>query len=94
MNDLILISTSGDMHKGGLSDKATIIKINYSNKKSVDIFLKNQNDFDCKSFDKSFPNKSSSRAYEKYKKSFLKLKDLGIFAHKYHFRTNWKYDYK
>ena len=45
MIDLKLISTGGDMHTGGLSDKPTIIEIDYKYKRSVDTFLKYQNDF-------------------------------------------------
>ena len=44
MINLKLISTGGDMHTGGLSDKPTIIGINYKHKRSVDAFLKHQND--------------------------------------------------
>jgi len=91
MIDLKLISTGGDMHTGGLSDKPTIINIDYKHKKSVDAFLKHQNQFYNSSFDKSFPNKSSQKIYKKYLKSFLKLKDLKIFYCKWDFRTNWKY---
>jgi len=94
MSDLQLIAISGDMSKGGLSDTNTIINIDYENKKLVDTFLKHQNHFHNKAYDKSFPNKSSSKAYEKYVKSFLILKELGIFASKYDFRTIWKYTFK
>ena len=45
MINLKLISTGGDMHTGGLSDKPTIIGVNYKYKRSVDAFLKYQNDF-------------------------------------------------
>jgi hypothetical protein len=91
MIDLKLISTSGDMHTGGLSNNPTVINIDYKHKKSVDAFLKYQNEFYNSSFDKSFPNKSSQKFYKKYKKSFLKLKNLKIFDCKWEFRTNWKY---
>jgi len=91
MIDLKLISTGGDMHTGGLSDKPTIINIDYKNKKSVDAFLKHQTIFHNQAFDKSFPNKSSHNAYKKYHKSFLKLKDVGIFNSKWDFRTTWEY---
>jgi hypothetical protein len=47
---LKLISTGGDMHTGGLGDKPTIINIDYKHKKSVDAFLKNQNQFYNSSF--------------------------------------------
>ena len=39
MINLKLISTGGDMHTGGLSDKPTIIGVNYKYKRSVDAFL-------------------------------------------------------
>jgi hypothetical protein len=94
MSDLQLIAISGDMSKGGLSDTNTIINIDYENKKEVDTFLKNQNHFHNKAYDKSFPNKSSNKAYDKYVKSFLRLKELGIFTSKYDFRTTWEYTYK
>ena len=50
MIKLKLISTSGDMHTGGLSNKPTIIDIDYKYKKSVDAFLKLKDVgiFDCK----------------------------------------------
>lgn len=91
MIDLKLISTGGDMHTGGLSDKPTVINIDYKNKKSVDTFLKYQTIFHNTAYDKSFPNKSSHNAYKKYHKSFLKLKDVGIFTSKWDFRTTWEY---
>ena len=91
MINLKLISTGGDMHTGGLSDKPTIIGVNYKYKKSVDAFLKHQNIFHNSAFDKSFPNKTSNKAYKKYLKSFLKLKDVGIFRSKWDFRTMWQY---
>jgi len=91
MINLKLTSVSGDMHTGGLSDKPTIISINYRNKKSVDAFLKHQNIFHNTAYDKSFPNKSSHNAYKKYHKSFLKLKNVGIFKSKWDFRTIWEY---
>ena len=91
MIDLKLISTGGDMHTGGLSDKPTEIKINYKHKRSVDAFLKHKNAFNNIAFDKSFPNKSSKKAYKKYLNSFLKLKDLRIFDCKWDFRTSWEY---
>lgn len=91
MIDLKLISTGGDMHTGGLSDKPTEIKINYKHKRSVDAFLKHQTIFHNKAYDKSFPNKSSNKSYIKYLNSFLKLKDIGIFNSKWDFRTSWEY---
>jgi len=91
MINLKLISTGGDMHTGGLSDKPTIIGVNYRYKRSVDAFLKHQNIFHNSAYDKSFPNKTSNKAYKKYLKSFLKLKDIGIFDCKWDFRTTWKY---
>tara|TARA_R100000231_G_scaffold13405_3_gene14980 strand:+ start:1059 stop:1340 length:282 start_codon:yes stop_codon:yes gene_type:complete len=91
MINLKLISTGGDMHTGGLSDKPTIIGVNYKYKRSVDAFLKHQNIFHNSAFDKSFPNKTSNKAYKKYLKSFLKLKDVGIFSSKWDFRTMWQY---
>ena len=91
MINLKLISTGGDMHTGGLSDKPTIIGVNYKYKKSVDAFLKHQNIFHNSAYDKSFPNKTSNKAYKKYLKSFLKLKDVGIFSSKWDFRTMWQY---
>tara|TARA_Y100000361_G_C10936394_1_gene226502 strand:+ start:243 stop:527 length:285 start_codon:yes stop_codon:yes gene_type:complete len=91
MIDLKLISTSGDMHTGGLSNEPTIIEINYKHKRSVDAFLKHQNDFNNIALDKSFPNKRSKKAYKKYLKSFKKLMDIGIFDCKWEFRTGWKY---
>tara|TARA_R100000353_G_scaffold135115_1_gene95890 strand:+ start:368 stop:649 length:282 start_codon:yes stop_codon:yes gene_type:complete len=91
MINLKLISTGGDMHTGGLSDKPTIIGVNYKYKKSVDAFLKHQNIFHNSAYDKSFPNKTSNKAYKKYLKSFLKLKDVGIFRSKWDFRTMWQY---
>lgn len=91
MIKLQLISIGGDMHTGGLSDKPTKINIDYKNKKSVDAFLKYQNVFHNTAYDKSFPNKSSNKAYKKYHKSFLKLKDVGIFNSKWDFRTTWVY---
>jgi hypothetical protein len=91
MIDLKLISKSGDMHTGGLSDKPTKINIDYKYKRSVDAFLKHQNIFHNSAFDKSFPNKTSQRAYKKYVKSFNKLKELGIFNCKWEFRTGWEY---
>ena len=91
MIDLKLISTGGDMHTGGLSDKPTEIKIDYKHKRSVDAFLKHQNEFNNIAFDKSFPNKSSKKAYKKYLNSFLKLMNIGIFDCKWDFRTSWEY---
>jgi hypothetical protein len=91
MIDLKLISTGGDMHTGGLSDKPTEIKIDYKHKRSVDAFLKHQNAFINIAFDKSFPNKSSKKAYKKYLNSFLKLMNIGIFDCKWDFRTSWEY---
>ena len=91
MIDLKLISTGGDMHTGGLSDKPTEIKIDYKHKSSVDAFLKHQNAFNNIAFDKSFPNKSSKKAYKKYLNSFLKLMKIGIFDCKWDFRTSWEY---
>tara|TARA_R100001198_G_C5108707_1_gene137324 strand:+ start:252 stop:536 length:285 start_codon:yes stop_codon:yes gene_type:complete len=91
MIDLKLISTSGDMHTGGLCNEPTIIEINYKHKRSVDAFLKHQNDFNNIALDKSFPNKRSKKAYKKYLKSFKKLMDIGIFDCKWEFRTGWKY---
>ena len=91
MDNLKLISTGGDMHTGGLSDKPTVISVNYKNKKSVDAFLKHQIIFHNTAYDKSFPNKSSRNAYKKYHRSFLKLKDMGIFTSKWDFRTTWTY---
>ena len=91
MDNLKLISTGGDMHTGGLSDKPTVINVNYKNKKSVDAFLKHQITFHNTAYDKSFPNKSSRSAYKKYHRSFLKLKDMGIFTSKWDFRTMWEY---
>jgi|TARA_Y100001937_G_scaffold114486_1_gene164277 hypothetical protein len=91
MIDLKLISTGGDMHTGGLSDKPTEIKIDYKHKRSVDAFLKHQNAFNNIAFDKSFPNKSSKKAYKKYLNSFLKLMNIGIFDCKWDFRTSWEY---
>lgn len=91
MINLKLISTGGDMHTGGLSDKPTIIGVNYKYKRSVDAFLKHQNIFHNSAYDKSFPNKTSNKAYKKYLKSFLKLKDVGIFSSKWDFRTMWQY---
>ena len=91
MIELKLISTSGDMHTGVLYDKTTKINIDYKYKKSVDAFLKHQNIFHNSAFDKSFPNKTSQKAYKKYVKSFNKLKELGIFDCKWEFRTGWKY---
>lgn len=94
MSDLQLIAISGDMSEGGLSDTNTVIDIDYENKKEVDTFLKYQNHFHNKAYDKSFPNKSSNKAYEKYIKSFLRLKELDIFHCKWDFRTTWRYTYK
>ena len=91
MIDLKLISTGGDMHTGGLSDKPTEKKIDYKHKRSVDAFLKHQNAFNNIAFDKSFPNKSSKKAYKKYLNSFLKLMNIGIFNCKWDFRTSWEY---
>ena len=91
MIDLKLISTGGDMHTGGLSDKPTEIKIDYKHKLSIDAFLKHQNAFNNIAFDKSFPNKSSKKAYKKYLNSFLKLMKIGIFDCKWDFRTSWEY---
>jgi|TARA_R100000482_G_scaffold119908_1_gene64798 hypothetical protein len=91
MINLKLISTGGDMHTGGLSDKPTIIGVNYKYKRSVDAFLKHQNIFHNSAYDKSFPNKTSNKAYKKYLKSFLKLKNVGIFSSKWDFRTMWQY---
>ena len=91
MIDLKLISTGGDMHTGGLSDKPTEIKIDYKHKRSVDAFLKHQNAFNNIAFDKSFPNKSSKKAYKKYLNSFLKLMKIGIFDCKWDFRTSSEY---
>ena len=91
MIDLKLISTGGDMHTGGLSDKPTEIKIDYKHKRSVDALLKHQNAFNNIAFDKSFPNKSSKKAYKKYLNSFLKLMKIGIFDCKWDFRTSWEY---
>ena len=91
MIDLKLISTGGDMHTGGLSDKPTEIKIDYKHKRSVDAFLKHKNAFNNIAFDKSFPNKSSKKAYKKYLNSFLKLMKIGIFDCKWDFRTSWEY---
>ena len=70
---------------------STIIGINYKHKRSVDAFLKHQNDFNNIALDKSFPNKRSKKAYKKYLKSFLKLMDIGIFDCKWDFRTTWEY---
>ena len=91
MSDLKLISVSGDMARGGLSLSDTIIEIDYAIKREVDTFLKHQNQFHNTAYDKSFPNKSSDKAYKKYVKSFLRLKDLGIFSSKWDFRTIWEY---
>ena len=91
MFKLKIKSIAGDMHTGGLSNKPTIIDIDYKNKRSVDAFLKHQNMFHNIAYDKSFPNKSSNKAYKKYVKSFLKLKDIGIFNSKWDFRTTWTY---
>ena len=91
MSYLLLTSTWGDMHTGGLSDKPTRIKINYKNKKSVDTFLKYQNLFGLVAMDKNFPNKTSHKIYKKYSKAYRKLRELNIFDSKWHFRTGWKY---
>jgi len=94
MKNLKLISTGGDLHTGGLSNKPTKINISYKNKKSVDTFLKYQTVFHNSAYDKSFPNnKTSKKAFDKLSACFAKLVDLKIFNSKYHFRTIWKYDY-
>ena len=91
MIDLVLISTGGDMHTGGLCDEPTIIEIDCKNKRSVDTFLKYQNLFHISAYDKSFPNKTNNKLYKKFLKSFLKLQQLGIFSSKWDFRTSWEY---
>jgi hypothetical protein len=89
--NLKIISTGGDMHTGGLCDKPTVINIDYRNKRSVDAFLKYQNEFNLKALDKNFPNRTSNKIYKKLLKSFLRLKDLNIFTCKWDFRTQWTY---
>ena len=92
MENLQIRSTSGDLHTGGLSDKPTKIDIAYKHKKLVDAFLKYQTIFHCSAYDKSFPNKTSQKAYDKLLVCYSKLVDVKIFDSKYHFRTRWRYD--
>ncbi len=93
VENLKLISTSGDLHTGGLADKPTTIHIPYKNKRTVDAFLKYQTIFHNSAYDKSFPNKTSQKAFDKLQACYAKLLDAKIFDSKYHFRTRWKYDY-
>ncbi len=89
---LILISTGGDLHTGGLATKPTKIKIDHKHKRSVDAYLKYQTIFRCSAYNKSFPNdKTSTKAFKNLGKSFRKLKQLKIFDSKYHYRTQWEY---
>ena len=87
---LCLVSTGGDMSKRGMGDKNTVYVFNRKYKKSVDAFLKAQQNFNLYSYNKNFPNSKNKYIYTKYLKTFLKLEDLNIFKSKYDFRTGWE----
>ena len=87
---LCLVSTGGDMSKRGMGDKNTVYVFNRKYKKSVDAFLKAQQNFNLYSYNKNFPNSKNKYIYTKYSKTFLRLKDLDIFKSKYDFRTGWE----
>tara|TARA_R100001509_G_scaffold87085_1_gene49602 strand:- start:329 stop:616 length:288 start_codon:yes stop_codon:yes gene_type:complete len=90
--NLKITSVSGDLHTGGLADEPTTINIPYKNKKTVDAFLKYQTIFHNSARDKSFPNKTSQKAFDKLQAGYAKLLDAKIFHNKYYFRTQWRYD--
>lgn len=94
MQYLKLEAVKGDMAKGGLANKNTIVKVPFKYKKSVDTFLKDSTIYDNNTMDKSFPNKNTKKFYKKVLKSFRKLKTLGVFTSKYDFRSKWEYTEK
>jgi len=87
--NLCLIATHGDMSSGGMGDKNSVYLFDSKYKRSVDAFLKAQLNWELHSLSKGFPNRKNIKPYRKHLKTFHKLKDLGIFNHKWDFRSSW-----
>jgi len=96
INQLCLVSTSGDMSARGMTDTNTVYKFDDCHKKSVDDFLRKQLEWKLYRFSSEFfedlknPDcRESEEALGEYYNAYMKLKDLGIFTCKYDARTSW-----
>ena len=89
--DYCLLAIDGDCSDHGMSHVADALPISHEDMPFVADFLKADLDWhlasarDCISNSKSKPD----ARYETFSKAAFKLRDLGIFQHKWHYRTTW-----
>ena len=96
INQLCLVSTSGDMSALGMTDTNTVYKFDDCHKKAVDNFLIRQLEWKLYCFSSEFfedlknPDcRESEETLGEYHNAYMKLRDLGIFTCKYDARTSW-----
>ena len=93
IDQLCLVSTSGDMSSRGMGTKNTIYLFPNEYKKQVDNFLKAQLNFHLHTYNENWLKgnykKTSKIPYKRYSESYHVLKDLNVFTCKYDFRTSW-----
>ena len=91
MNKYCLVSVSGDLASGGMSDKNTVIPFDDKHFSVVKEFLIKQEIWHISGLEMFYGN--SKHIYEDLKKYQIAVQDLhkaGIFTHKYESRTEWR----
>jgi hypothetical protein len=84
-----LLAIGGDCSAGAMSDKADFIPLHDLNETLVE-YLKNQLERDIKGYnDINFDDPDFLAVIEQHHKLGNELIDQGIFAHKWHKRTDW-----
>ena len=86
---LCLIAIDGDMSKHGMGNTTSVISFNSSYKKEVKKYLKNASNLRSEIKSNGYI-KNFNELFDAVGESFQQLKELGIFEHKYEFRTTWK----
>ncbi len=86
---LCLIAIDGDMSKYGMGNTTSVISFNSSYKKEVKKYLKNASNLRSEIKSNGYI-KNFNELFDAVGESFQQLKELGIFEHKYEFRTTWK----
>jgi len=88
---LCLIAIDGDMSKHGMGNTTSVISFNSSYKKKVKNYLKNVSNLNSEMKANGYKNlENFHKLFDAVGNSFQELKELGIFEHKYEFRTTWK----
>ena len=87
---LYLVAVSGDCSAQGMGDIAEVIPVDSKHNKIIKQFLMAQQEQDIELRYWKPKTEFNPKYIDNYYKCFDKLKDVGIFEHKYHARTHWE----